>query len=331
MKSAAAIVIIFAVFLFATPKLWASSDFGIGQPETAAVGSANNIANSVYHLLRVTGGGSEIVTLSVLDYITGCLFAQMPPDYESEALKAQAAVIHTYAERLIRNNSLNSATGDDVNIPGVDFSDDPSTSQAYFSEREARDFYGEQYDEFYPKIRLAADYGARTLITYEDKPIYAVYTAVTNGVTNTGGDIWGKDFPYLTSVSSVWDEEYVNFTSVNELTADKLRLALLNYNRGINMPVDYALWFGEATKNAEGYVSGIQVGDMTISGGDAWRIFGLRSTDFGVSYDGTGFVFQARGVGHGAGLSQFGANYLASNGFSAQEIIKYYYTGVTVN
>ena len=42
------------------------------------------------------------------------------------------------------------------------------------------------------------------------------------------------------------------------------------------------------------------------------------------------FVFRGRGWGHAVGMSQNGAKGMANNGFSAEEIIKWYYSGVSV-
>ena len=58
------------------------------------------------------------------------------------------------------------------------------------------------------------------------------------------------------------------------------------------------------------------------------RKLGLRSDDFGVTFDENGANFETYGYGHGVGMSQYGADELAKQGKSYLEILKYYYTGI---
>jgi stage II sporulation protein D len=82
--------------------------------------------------------------------------------------------------------------------------------------------------------------------------------------------------------------------------------------------------------NDGGYVSAAEIGENRFSGGDIWRIFGLRSTAFTVAYRDGIFTFTTRGLGHGAGLSQYGANEMAKRGSSACDILTHYYPGASV-
>ena len=42
------------------------------------------------------------------------------------------------------------------------------------------------------------------------------------------------------------------------------------------------------------------------------------------------FVFEGVGVGHGVGLSQKGAQYMAQLGYDYEDILHHYYTGITI-
>ena len=59
-------------------------------------------------------------------------------------------------------------------------------------------------------------------------------------------------------------------------------------------------------------------------------IFGLKSTNFTVNLEGEKILFKVQGNGHGVGLSQTGADSLAKQGYTYEEIIKHYYTGVEI-
>ena len=56
----------------------------------------------------------------------------------------------------------------------------------------------------------------------------------------------------------------------------------------------------------------------------------LRSASFAISYDSAEdlFTIHTQGYGHGVGLSQYGADYMARQGADFKEILTHYYTGV---
>ncbi len=93
---------------------------------------------------------------------------------------------------------------------------------------------------------------------------------------------------------------------------------------------DPAAWFGTPATTATGSVATLPVGGKTLSGTAVRAALGLRSATFSVAYkDGT-FTFTTHGYGHGVGMSQCGADYLARQGYSWQEILQYYYKNVTI-
>lgn len=321
MKRAAAILVIFSIFLFGTPYLWRTLSDASGFNDFFGV---KNTEYESFRLLITESG--EVVEISPADYLTGCIFAQIPVSYHEEALKAQAICAYTYALRMIRNNEIYP----DDSLKGADLTDDSASCQPYWDEGQARTYYGDEYDLYYENVRKAAEYGAKRVITYQGKPIYSVYHSISTGVTNTALSVWGRDFPYLKCVPSEWDKEHRNYTCTSEIAVDDVRVALLGYDRGITMPIDYSLWFSDYRLNEGGYVEALQVGDGTLSGGDMWRIFNLRSTSFKIEYTGTVFQIITSGYGHGVGLSQYGADRMAENGSSAEDILTYYYTGVKI-
>ena len=74
----------------------------------------------------------------------------------------------------------------------------------------------------------------------------------------------------------------------------------------------------------------IYKGGKSFSGAEIRDIFSLRSAAVTFSVTKDGITLTTRGYGHGAGLSQYGADYLAKEGYSWQEILKHFYTGVEI-
>ena len=262
----------------------------------------------------------EIRTITHEEYLTGCLAAQIPLDYEQEALNAQAAAAMTYAGRLIADLAGKAELPD-----GADISDSTSLCQPYYTPEKCAAVFGGSYEEYLPKLKIAAEYGRSHIITHENQPIYAVYHSVSSGRTNSAEGIWGRSFDYIRSVDSHWDKDYTNYECRNEMTAEQARLCLVNYKSDIVTPADYSKWFSEFNADGNGYVISVKIGDNLFSGGDIWRIFGLRSTAFTVEYQSGIFTFVTKGYGHGAGLSQYGANEMAKQGKTADEILRHYY------
>lgn len=267
----------------------------------------------------------RLVTVSAEEYLTGCICAQIPINYEPETLKAQAAASATYALKLMQS------LGGSGKLPdGADISDSPRLCQPYFDERKRKEMYGSDYDKFAEYITAAAKYGKEHIITYENAPIHAVYHSLCAGRTCPSQYVWGSSYPYLAAADSPWDTGYINYECTNEMTSAEAWAKLLAYDRSMDIPVDCANWFTEMNANEDGYVISVNIGKNKFTGGDIWRIFGLRSTAFTVSYEDGIFTFTTKGAGHCSGLSQYGANELAKSGASAEKILHHYY-GDAVN
>ena len=324
MKDILIIIVLFAAMIFALPLLKqlspAADADGLGKAAGSSLSTVFPDKVSVY--LTETDNIAEI---SAAEYIEGCLAAQIPINYHPEALKAQAAASATYALRLMEE-----LKGSDKLPDGADISDDKQLCQPYMPEDKRLETYGEEYGKYRENLQNAAVYGISHIITYDGEPIYAVYHSVSAGGTCPSEYIWGRELPYLRRADSPWDEAFPHFECRNEIKAEEIRSALAHYDSGIEIPVDPARWFTELNADENGYVISVNIGKNTFSGGDLWRILGLRSTAFTVSYESGIFAFTTRGFGHGAGLSQFGADAMAASGSTAEEILLHYYTGVTL-
>ena len=100
---------------------------------------------------------------------------------------------------------------------------------------------------------------------------------------------------------------------------------------GVKLKGESKDWVGELTKDESGYVISVRLGSQEVSAAKFREEFELRSLSFDIEKDGESFVITCRGYGHGAGMSQYGADYMARQGSSWREILKHYYPGTEIS
>lgn len=266
-----------------------------------------------------TGTVSE---MPVRDYLIGAVCAEMPANYETEALKAQTVAVHSYAERIAARNRQSP----DAALHGADFSNDANVYQGYYTEAELRTAYGDAFDANYAKVAAAVDAVADKLLCYEGEPIVAAFHAISAGKTESAENIWGEPIAYLTAVDSPADTAAPHFLEAVTFSADAVREKLQALGTGLQLPDDPALWIRVTASTDAGTVTAVQCGNLVFTGQQMRSAFGLRSACFTVAYSADGqFAFTTKGYGHGVGMSQYGANAMAQNGSSYEEILAHYY------
>lgn len=290
---------------------------------TAADAAASTAAQDAFRVMDAASG--NVVVLSEREFLIGTLAAEMYPSFHIEALKAQAVAAYTYYgyERAA------SRAGDRAD--GADFSDVPDTFPELYTVEGMRARWGDRFDEYYQKLCEAVDavYGRRIL--YNDEPILAVYHAMTGGDTETAAVMWGRDLPYLQSVPNGGDTLSPSYETVVTVPAEEFAAVLAG--EGVVLTGDPAGWVdaGATVCSAAGTVTAVTVGETVFTGQQLRTLFDLRSAVFTLVWRAdAGFVFTVHGYGHGVGLSQYGADALARQGKTWEEILHYYYTGVTI-
>lgn len=268
----------------------------------------------------------EVIEVSLRDFVRGAVAAEMPVSFHSEALKAQAVAAHTFA---LHNHYVQRQSPDPA-LKGADFSADPSNLKVYTTEEAARAFYGESADRSWSKICKAADSVLSYILEYEEEPIVAAYHAISAGQTEDAANVWTGSAPYLHPAESEGDLLAPDYESTVKVTAEELRAALEKSYPDIALGADPAQWLGGEERSESGYVVQIQVGDGLLHGLELRNLLDLRSHNFKVAYEDGVFTFQVLGYGHGVGLSQYGADFLARQGYSFREILENYYTGTVL-
>lgn len=260
--------------------------------------------------------------MPIRDYIVGAVAAEMPASYHAEALKAQALAAVTFAVYMQNG-------GKDDSAEGADISDDSNKHQGYISKEKMREKWGDAFDSYYEKIADAVDEVIDQVITYQGEPIMAAYHAISAGQTESAADIWGREIPYLTVVDSADDKNSPRYASEEIFSFSELKEAFSDVD-GIDFSQKGTDFIRIKNTTDSGTVTSLTVGGHTMTGMEVRNILKLRSPVFSVEYEDGDFIFSVKGYGHGVGMSQYGANCLAEQGRSCEEIIQHYYPGTRI-
>jgi len=272
--------------------------------------------------VRLLTKEGEIVELTMADYLWGVVAAEMPASFEEEALKAQACAARTYT--VIRQNSGSQKH------PDADICGDSTCCQAYIQRSAAEARWGLNAGEYGEKIDRAVAETDGLGVLYDGQPIQALFFSSAAGKTVDAMEVWGNPVAYLKSVDSPEGDEVPNYRTQVVLGAEEVKSLTLNAYPGADLSGDPSAWFGEASRNDGGGVISIPLGGVTLTGGQVRALFSLRSAAFTVTWDEAQFIFDVTGYGHGVGMSQYGANAMAKNGSSFEDILTWYYTGAQV-
>ncbi len=142
--------------------------------------------------------------------------------------------------------------------------------------------------------------------------------------------VYSEALPYLVSVESNGEEEYSKFYGEVTVTPQEFVNAMKKYSPSIEIDTnDIASSIGKITRYDSGRVESIRIGNESFTGREVRTIFSLNSADFTIEVK-NDITFSTVGFGHGVGMSQDGADAMAKKGFGYIDILKHYYTGVTI-
>ena len=262
------------------------------------------------------------------EYLYGVVAAEMPAEFEPEALKAQAVAARTYA--LGRYYGLYVPRED--THQGAAVCTDFAHCQAWVGKQDAMKKW---------KVYLAAKYWSKivqavketrgVVITYNGKLINPLFHSNSGGRTENSEEVWsGTAEPYLRSVYSDGEEVSPEYKSVTLVGVKDffsvLKKQYPNFKADQKHPLKEIKVLNYTTG---GRIKDLQIGNITLKGTEFRSLFSLRSANFSISQENTETLkITVLGNGHGAGMSQWGANAMARNGALYGEILKYYYTGV---
>lgn len=254
----------------------------------------------------------EIIRLPLEEYVVGVVLGEMPADFESEALKAQAVVARTYICRRMNNPKHENAM----------VCTESSCCQSFLSDAEYHNRGGT--DEQITKISNAVMDTAGLTLMYDGQYIEATYFSCSGGRTEDAADVWGQDVPYLQSVTSPGEESAAHFTDTVKIPCDEFLEKL-----GVGVDKN-ELQIGSITYTAGGGVDTIELCGEKIKGTYVRSRLNLRSTVFTATVIGNHVIITTKGFGHRVGMSQYGADAMAVQGADYEEILAHYFPGTVL-
>jgi len=258
-----------------------------------------------------------IEKVSFEDYLVGVVAAEMPAEFKEEALKAQALAARTYiVNRLVSKDTMGVPKGAQVT--------DTQIHQVYMNDEEMRRNWGKDYSWKKEKVLEAIRATGGQILTYDGKPIDALFFSTGNGYTENSEDYWSGNFPYLRSVSSPWDKKSPKFSNQKVLSVKEFEAKL-------GVKIGSGSTIGKIVERTTGKrVGKVDFNGKVLSGKDIREKLDLKSSDFAWERKGENIVITTKGFGHGVGMSQYGANGMAEEGSNYKEIVKHYYQGVEI-
>lgn len=259
--------------------------------------------------------GSEF-NLTADELIPTAIACEMDLSSPTEALKAQAVACYTLFCR-------KKSSGEKITCNAAE-------REVYTTDEILKERWGESFDE---NMALLRDVWAQVkgqAMLWQGEPILAVYSAASCGATETAENVWVEDLPYLQAVASPGDTFCSGFLSTVTLSVNEFKAAVEKMKNPPALFGEEENWLCDIECTPSGYVKAATVCGTAYSGQELRSAFGLKSACFTVEFTDGRFVFTVRGWGHGVGLSQAGAAFMAAGGASYSEILSHYYPGAVL-
>lgn len=246
------------------------------------------------------------------EYITGVVAGEMPSTFELEALKAQAVASRSYA--MYQMTATKDKEYDVVNT---------TTNQVYLTDKQLKQKWKDEYQEKYNKIKKAIAETSGQYLTYQGQLVNAMFFSTSVGNTENSEEVFSSALPYLRSVESVWDEQSPVYT-------DTYTLTLKDFYNKLNLPYNNTLTIKVTAKTSTGRTRTLKINGQEFQGRDVAKSLSLRSNYFNIVQNENNITITTKGFGHGVGMSQYGANGMAKEGYTYDKILKHYYQNTEI-
>lgn len=248
------------------------------------------------------------------EMVCSIVAGEMPCEYSDEALKAQAVASLSYC--LYKKNIQKQ----DFIIKGVNV--------AYLSKDEARKEWGKSFENNWSKIEKCVADVYPYVMKYQSEIVDAYFFSTSSGKTENSKDVFNVEKPYLVSVDCKEDTADKDYKSIKIFKLENFKNTLYTYNKNADFKCNPKDYIKNIRRSEAGGIISLEVCSLKMSGLEFRELFDLRSTNIAIEYKENSFTFTVLGYGHGVGMSQTEANYLAIKGYNWKDILKHFYKDV---
>ncbi len=270
----------------------------------------NFSSNSVVRVYREDSGVINVVPIE--EYVVGVLAGEMPVDFELEALKAQAVAARSYVMIQMERNAYK-----DYDVV------DSVTNQVYLDSDYLMKVWSNSYTDNINKIKTAVLSTKGEYIAYNGRVAEALFFSTSPGKTENSEDVFPNRVEYLRSVDSSWD-------AISPVFETKKVFTLITFYNLLSLNYSDDLIISNIDTTITGRIKSMVINGRIFTGNEICSLLGLRSTFFTIEKLDNSVVITNRGYGHGVGMSQYGAEAMAINGYNYQDILKHYYQGIEI-
>ena len=255
---------------------------------------------------------NNIKHIPIEEYVVGVLAGEMPVEFELEALKAQAVAARSYVMKQMERNIKKEYDVVDTVI-----------NQVYLDKEQLMSVWKNSYTENINKIKTAVLQTKGEYVSYKGKVAEALFFSTSPGKTENSEEIFTNKVPYLRSVESSWDEISPVYNTNKTYTLEEFYSLLnIDYEEKLNIEV--------IRKTSTGRIKKIKINGKELTGSYVCSKLSLKSTYFEIIKEDNKIIIKNKGYGHGVGMSQYGAQGMAKEGYSYKEILKHYYTNIEI-
>ena len=255
---------------------------------------------------------NQIITLPFEEYIKGVVAGEMPATFELEALKAQAVASRSYA--MYQMTATKDKDYDVLNT---------TANQVYLTDQELKNNWKNEYEQKINKINKAITETTGEYLTYKGQIVNAMFFSTSTGKTENSEEVFVSALPYLRSVDSKWDEASPVYT-------DTYTFDLKDFYSKLSLPYNENLKIEITAKTSTGRIKKLKINDQELNGRDLATKLSLRSNYFTITQNNDKITINTKGFGHGVGMSQYGANGMAKEGYKYDQILKHYYQNTEI-
>jgi stage II sporulation protein D len=241
-------------------------------------------------IINIKYEDNSIKEIYLREYLISMLFSHYTININIETLKAIAILYNTYAYKMMSENNYIISNNCFVEYK-------PSTLY--------KNTYN-NYNEILNIINNVIDEIDCMYLSYNNKYILPFIHYSNNGKT-----LSNKNYPYLSSVKSLWDITSPYYVEVKNYTYQEI-------NNKLNISISCNSNINITDKN-------ISFDNNMFTKEEIRNIFNIKSSDMYIIINNDNISFISRGWGNFYGLSIYGSNCIANNGGKYFNILKYYF------